>query len=265
LSARHAWAYALARSAIGGSPNGSSKSGKRYWTRYETALAEAFSLFLASRVEPSDSDWKKCRIRQTIKSINGAVKRYVLRTEFQFVTHMQPVRFAEIDDEEVMDWLCVAYPQIFDVFNPAESGLVTFSLRVRELRGRWRGVKLVADEALVEQITGERPKLQSHNLVVWRSSDLELSGEYELSLICDFELPMSDPYFYWSAPRKLWLESLTADVSAILPYAPGAIGFYPRLGVESNFHIDHAAGVLDVEVNAWLDAGKSIEVRWDVT
>jgi hypothetical protein len=271
LTARQAWAYASGVRAKDLSARaGSAGSGRRHWEKYREACTRAISDVLGDLSPDSsslryDDTWYRCRINQTVQEVDAMKRSYILRTQFHFLWHGDALVLAQSTDETSADWICAEYPEILDVFTTVPDGLFRFGAFVRPERGRetWRELKFQGDVSLRDRMLEQFPEFQSQNLLVWRSEPLPQARPNWVKLTCDFELPLTDPYFYWSAPHRVQLETLSADISRLRPHTHGRLWSAPKLARRPLMQVDHQLDTLTVDVGDFVAPGQSIDVRWD--
>lgn len=280
LTARQAWAFANQRMKsernhlnAGKFSGGSAASGKRYWQLYCDATVAAISDFLLHPTRPgsrhsdlsSSREWRNCEIYQRVQSVSEDRGSYVLRTEFQLVCEDDVILVAQTNDETSADWICSEFPELFDIFTTTVNGVMVLSAGARSLEAnsRWVSLSFGRDDSYREEVYRRFPETREFGMNIWRSNRVSVEKPYRLSLSCDFELPLSDPYFYWTAPRRTWLNKLHSDISLLLPHIPGHLWSAPKLARRPTIRIDEQMGIFEIEVKGWVEAGQSIDVRWD--
>jgi hypothetical protein len=275
LGGRQAWSffcYRLVRDKARPA-SASAASGRRYWAQYEASLVAAIEALIADprSLLPEVSEqlsadvWNDCEINQRIQTVDRQKDSYVLRTEFQLSRSGGDVVVAQTFHETSADWICAEFPEILDIFTTTIGGSMSFSADVRPLGQSdiWTTLEFEEDDELQAVIFERFPETRGYGIRIWRSRHVPMDGEYRLALQCDFELPLGDPYFYWTAPRRVWLRRVHADISALLPGIAGRIWSAPKLGRRPTIRINQEMGILDIEVGGWVEAGQSIDVRWD--
>ncbi len=275
LSGRQAWSFFCYRFVMDRArpASASAASGRRYWARYEASLIAAIEALIADprsllpevRQQSLADVWNDCEINQRIQTVDRQKDSYVLRTEFQLSRPGGDVVVAQTYHETSADWICAEFPEILDIFTTTTGGSMTFSADVRPLAQSdiWSTLEFDEDDELRAVIIERFPETRDYGIRIWRSRHIPIVGEYRLALQCDFELPLGDPYFYWTAPRRVWLRRVHADISALMPGIAGRIWSAPKLGRRPTIRINQDMGILDIEVGGWVEAGQSIDVRWD--
>ena len=151
-------------------------------------------------------------------------------------------------------------PGVLDVYSPREGGFARFSAS-QKMGDTWQRMpNFERDLQLEDQFARLYPS--GATCEFWRSNAEQRTTEYiHYRLVCEFELNFLPQYFYWVAPHRLFLESLSIDLEEFRDHVK-SLEVYPRLGNRPVLEVDQENLLGQVVLNRWVDRAASVEVRW---
>lgn len=204
--------------------------------------------------------WSYCRMDGKLEALDGG-QNYRYSFEMEFSTFDHVLIFSATDCDEFADALCAWGPELAEVAISGEGRAESVEFQLLErVDGEWIEIPLTT---FALSLDGDFGSYAENALSVVRAESHEPSP-HRFRLSCCMELDSEERVLYWTAPRALYLDSVSYDLSTLIGSiieSADEITPYPHFGGPVTV-VKTQQGQLHISVRRDLSAGQGVTVRW---